>query len=433
MAILHLRLLGATQLSTRDGLPLQVSNRTRALLAAAAVGGPVGLSRESAMALFWPDSDPLRGRNSLRQRLFTLRKELNVEPLLHSPETLRLDPAVVSVDLWEFEAAVAANQAPLAASLYGGTFMDGFTLSGVSELERWIEAERSRLRGVAARMMDRVATDCTRRADHAGAVDWRRRLAVLDPLSSRVAADLVHALVAFKDRVGALQYARVHTELVRQELDTEPDPSFAVLVKSLDMRKTPLPAPLKLEPHSDPAYRLHDGASDAPGHDGKEPESPNQPQRSWATPRRVAWLALAAVLVASVSLAVRSAAGRIAPPRTFKSLLIVGRFTSAGEGQDPVFGRGIARLLTAALNEGRDVQAITAGSTQQRANWIVMGSVSRIGDRIVIDASLMDVRRQREMPLRLQGSSDSTFELVEELAAQVLAAQRRARSYVDVR
>ena len=47
-----------------------------ALLAALAVAGERGMSRERLMGFFWPDSDEARGRHSLRQALYVLRQEL---------------------------------------------------------------------------------------------------------------------------------------------------------------------------------------------------------------------------------------------------------------------------------------------------------------------------------------------------------------------
>ena len=49
-----------------------------ALLALIATGGGRGVSRDAIIALLWPDSEPERGRHSLAQWLFLLRKDLDV-------------------------------------------------------------------------------------------------------------------------------------------------------------------------------------------------------------------------------------------------------------------------------------------------------------------------------------------------------------------
>ncbi|HZM27087.1 MAG TPA: BTAD domain-containing putative transcriptional regulator, partial [Gemmatimonadales bacterium] len=59
--------------------------------------------------------------------------------------------------------------------------------------------------------------------DCSAAVEWWRKLATLDPLSSRFALGLMRSLVGLGDRADALIHARVYERLVRMELGTPPD------------------------------------------------------------------------------------------------------------------------------------------------------------------------------------------------------------------
>jgi DNA-binding SARP family transcriptional activator len=231
----HLRVLGAPQLVAGDGLPTARSGRPRtlALLALAAIGGAPGVSRKRATAMLWPDSDQAHGGNSLRQELHSIRRDLGGQVLHQDVETLRIDPAVMIPDLWQFEAAVAGEQHEIAATLYRGSFMDGFYIDGLDCLERWIEIERGRLREQALRSLDILATRCERSGDHMTAVIWRRRLSMLEPLSSRVALNLLRTLIAAEDRTAALECAREHESAVRTNLDSAPDPAFTAFVRTL--------------------------------------------------------------------------------------------------------------------------------------------------------------------------------------------------------
>src|SRR5437899_11303407 len=69
--------------------------------------------------------------------------------------------------------------------------------------------------------------------DHSQAVMWLRRLANSDPLSAGATKKLMLALAAAGDRAGAVQYARVYQELVRQELEMEPDAEIEDLAAAL--------------------------------------------------------------------------------------------------------------------------------------------------------------------------------------------------------
>ena len=67
---------------------------------------------------------------------------------------------------------------------------------------------------------------------------WQR-LAVAEPLNSRLAAELMRAMATAGDTGGALQHARVHETLLREELGTQPGPEVASLIVQLKRRPMP--------------------------------------------------------------------------------------------------------------------------------------------------------------------------------------------------
>src|SRR5215207_10840100 len=119
---------------------------TLAALALLAASGDQGVPRERMLSLLWPDRSPERARNSLKQLLSALRRSVPESPI---PGTtiLRLDRAAASSDLWDFHAALARGDLDAAVSAYAGPFLDGFSLPGAVEFERWAEGERVRLAG----------------------------------------------------------------------------------------------------------------------------------------------------------------------------------------------------------------------------------------------------------------------------------------------
>ena len=78
------------------------SRRALALLALAAAGGPNGADREGIVSLLWPDSDADRAANSFRQILHGIRRDLGDGTIVYEGGSLKLNPSVVSVDLWYF-------------------------------------------------------------------------------------------------------------------------------------------------------------------------------------------------------------------------------------------------------------------------------------------------------------------------------------------
>ena len=230
--MLRLRTFGGITVE-RDGVPITASTQRRilAVLALLARAGARGVCRDRVVALLWPDSGEESGRNALRQLLFRLRRELGAPDAVVGAARLWLDATLVAADVGEFEASLEAGERERVAALYGGPFLDGFRVPGAPEFERWAEAERRSLAARAAGAIEQLARDAERRGDGAGAVAHWRRLAALDPLGTTTALGLARALLAAGDATGALQQARLHERMVRQELGVEPDAAIVALVE----------------------------------------------------------------------------------------------------------------------------------------------------------------------------------------------------------
>src|SRR5207253_2999714 len=137
------------------------------------------------------------------------------------------------VDIWEFEQAIRASQWTVAVGHYKGPLLDGFHFADSHELESWIDTNRSRLRLEYQDAIQVLAKNSAEAGDHSQSVTWWRKLANSDPLSAGATKQLMLALAAAGDRAGAVQYARVYQELVRQELEMEPDAEIEDLAAAL--------------------------------------------------------------------------------------------------------------------------------------------------------------------------------------------------------
>ena len=214
----------------QDGAPHlgpAAQRRRLALLALIASAGKRGISREKLLGILWPDSEVEAGRHALQQALSMLRRTLDADSLFLGTAALQLNPDVMPSDIAEFDEAVARGAHERAARLYTGFFLDGFRLEGLDEFERWQDLERVRRAREYATALETLATDAESRRDVTAVVQWRRRLATAEPLSTRAALGLIQALVAAGDRAEALQFATVHATLVREHLSAEPDVAIA--------------------------------------------------------------------------------------------------------------------------------------------------------------------------------------------------------------
>jgi hypothetical protein len=179
---------------------------------------------------------------------------LGLPDLLVGGVTLRVNAALLTSDVREFDDACAAGDPERALAWYRGPFLDGFHVGGVPEFERWVERQRVEYAGRAATALETLARSAGRRGEPEAAAEWWRRLAAMDPLNTRIATQLMRAMAAAGNRAGALRHAQAHEALVREELGVTPDAAYSALVAGI--RSGESPAPPSSPPLTPPAERL---------------------------------------------------------------------------------------------------------------------------------------------------------------------------------
>ena len=189
----RMRVLGGISVERLDhdatAEPVQRSNL--AMLALLAVAGHRGVTRDRLLASRWPDAAPDHARNALSQVLFVIRKTLGADSIIQAGSLLRLNADLITSDLKEFEDSRSAGDFRTAVAAYGGPFLDGFHLPDAPEFERWVDVERTRLTRDYADALKRLATTADENAAWPEAIGWWKRLAVVDPLSGVVAAEVL--------------------------------------------------------------------------------------------------------------------------------------------------------------------------------------------------------------------------------------------------
>lgn len=232
--VFTLSVLGGLALSTPLGPVVgRVTQRRRLALLAVLTAERRPVSRDKLLGLFWPETDAESGRHLLADSLYVLRAGLGEDALTIHGEDIGLNAAGVTSDLAAFFKAIADGQLEHALTLYTGPFLDGVFISAALEFERWAAAMRTRLESDYHGLIERLAVEAGARGDHASAVTRWRQLANSEPVSSRVALALLRALARAGDSGSALQFARVHEQIVREELNSAPDPAIVQFVEEL--------------------------------------------------------------------------------------------------------------------------------------------------------------------------------------------------------
>ncbi len=440
--------------------------RTLALLAMLATAGKLGMSRDKLAALLWPEADTERARHSLTQAFYSAKRALSCEGLFVESADVRLNSGEISSDVSDLEEALEAGKLETAVALYRGPFLDGFFLAGAPEFERWNSAQRERL---ATRVIDafqRLAARASAAGEAPKALESWRRAADLRPLDSGIAVHLMESMAAAGDRAGALQHARVHEVLLREQLDLAPDPAVVELTRRV--REPAADSPPALEPPRppDPVSDLIPQSGASPVGQGTESTDLVPalarvadvdslgvwvPDRRRSLRRRLILVATAVIVVIAGGIGVRAWNSKPAVRRLSRSQqVVVAPFRVASASPSLAYLReGLVELLATRLADDSAAQSVDAGAVlgawraagltaavdiprdtvvaiaaRLGAKRLVIGSVIGTPSRLIVRATVLglpdgEVRGEAV----IEGPADSLTALVDRLAARLLVAQ----------
>lgn len=200
--------------------------------------------RDELLALFWPDLDAERARLALRQAVHFLRDALGPGVISgRSGEELAIGEGQLRCDATELEKAIAAGRLADALDLYRGDLLASFHARDVApEFEQWLDGERRRLRGRAAKAAWTLAAQAELAGNGVEAAHWARQAVQLAPDDEASVRRFISLLDRLGDRAGAL---RAHDEFARRlraDFDVEPAAETRALINAIRTRE-PAPAP----------------------------------------------------------------------------------------------------------------------------------------------------------------------------------------------
>jgi DNA-binding SARP family transcriptional activator len=241
MSTLRLELLGDLQIRAGSGALAVVSaKKAQALLAYLGVKPTQRVSREKIAALLWSSTGPDQARQSLRQTLSMLRKELtsilgDPRALMDDNDLLGIDETLVTCDVAEFESLTASGSESAlarAAELYRGDFLDGFHLNE-ERFDQWVIAERDRLHRMALRVHAQLVEQQSRRGAVDDAIGAAQTSLRIDPLQEPMHRTLMRLYLQSGDVVNALQQYETCARLLKRELRIEPDAETKALQREI--------------------------------------------------------------------------------------------------------------------------------------------------------------------------------------------------------
>ncbi|HKS06095.1 MAG TPA: BTAD domain-containing putative transcriptional regulator [Gemmatimonadaceae bacterium] len=395
------------------------------------VGGDGFVSRDKLLALFWPESDDARARNTLSQALHHLRNELGADVIENrGANALGVRRDLLWCDVTAFTDALARDDAELALDMYRGEFCPNLYADGSATLEQWLDERRRYFRAHALAAARGAAERLAKSGDAPGAARAARRALTLHPDDEGDVRVLLGIMEQAGDVAGALLAYQEYARRLAAELDTEPAAETQRLVETMRRRREQAAtagesAPVSTEPAT-PLLRT---------------SQPRVVPRS----RRVLAVVGIAVVVLSGAAAVGLRNWRGTPPAP-KTIAVL-PFTLQSGASFADLRAGMVDLLSAKLDgatgfraiDPRSVVAAVAGhdpstplsaSASQRiarqlgARWYISGAVIEIAGRLQLNGTLVDVNAgadaQPVATASVSGDTAALFDLVDDLAGRIL-------------
>ncbi len=228
---LALRTFGDFEIA-RDGVPLvskgKAQKKPLELLKALVAHGGRGVDAAMLTALLWPDAEGDDAKTSFDSNLYRLRKLVDVDGAVQLAEgKLSLNPELVCVDTWTFDAALEAGDVDAALALYRGHFL------ALDAPVPWALAVRDRLQAklIRAVLAAGDAHERERRWDRARSL-YERALEV-DNLAEAIYRRLMICQREAGDPAGALTTYRRCRELLSIVLARPPSPETEAVRQTL--------------------------------------------------------------------------------------------------------------------------------------------------------------------------------------------------------
>ena len=248
---LVLEFLGSPQVHL-DGQPVATDRRKAiallAYLTANDAGGhPQRYSRESLSALLWPDYEQSKAFTNLRRTIWEIHQALGEGWLIADRESLCWnEEADLDLDVACFESLLAQSRSqaetPLrvsllteAVDLYRNHFLTGFSLKDAHPFNEWAFARSEELKHKFGDTLAMLAESHCQLDQAELAIPYARRLVTLDPLNESAHRQLMEVYLQAGQHSAALKQYQVCEQILRKELNVDPQPETRALYKKIRM------------------------------------------------------------------------------------------------------------------------------------------------------------------------------------------------------
>lgn len=160
----RIEILGGFRLTVAGRVVTSLPQKAKALLAYLAMQDGRPVSRETAADLLWTDRGATQARNSLKQTLLVLRRDM-ADVILSNQPVLTFVPGTVETDIGRFRRlSRSSDRADLveAAEAYRGELLEGISTVS-SDFDDWLRSARTEVADQAIETYRRFVDACLRK------------------------------------------------------------------------------------------------------------------------------------------------------------------------------------------------------------------------------------------------------------------------------
>jgi DNA-binding SARP family transcriptional activator/Tfp pilus assembly protein PilF len=200
-------------------------------------------SRDTILAMFWPETPAPRARRALNQALYELRQALGPNVIVsRGDQGIALERPRLCCDAVAFRSAIADGALVDAMALYRGEFLDGFFVSGAPEFERWQAQQRDLFRRSASAAAARLSELARSEGRPEEAVQWARRHLEIARHDERGLRHLMNLLTESGNPAEAIEAFTAFAGNLTAELEIEPSAESRRLLQEIRSSVLTIPA-----------------------------------------------------------------------------------------------------------------------------------------------------------------------------------------------
>ncbi len=215
-----------------DGQPFKIDRKKALALLVYLAMEQRACSRETLATLFWGEYDQSRAFAYLRRELWTLSSELGENFLNSDRETVQL-AETPWVDALEFQKRIGDSEWAAAVDVYTDRFLAGFTLRDCPAFDDWQYLMAEQLQQSVLAALNQVTTLYESQQRPQEGITYSQRWLALDPLDEAAHRQLMKFYALVGQRSAAIRQYETCVRLLREQLDSDPQPETTRFYESL--------------------------------------------------------------------------------------------------------------------------------------------------------------------------------------------------------